>query len=111
MLSQQLIVTFDAHDPARPAQFWAGMLGREVVEDAGGVLVPGGDNQVSLRFVPSRTDQLGLNLVHLHLTSSSLGDQQSIVATALGLGATHLDVGQRRNRLSRRVRAAAGQPR
>ena len=55
MLSRMLTVTFDAHDPARLAQFWAGVLGREVVEDAGGALLPGGATQLSLRFVPSRT--------------------------------------------------------
>jgi hypothetical protein len=33
--------------------------------------------------------------MHLHLTSASLLDQQHTVAMALGLGANHLDVGQR----------------
>jgi predicted enzyme related to lactoylglutathione lyase len=33
--------------------------------------------------------------MHLHLTSTSLADQEGRVATALGLGARHLDVGQR----------------
>ena len=36
----------------------------------------------------------GPNQVHLHLTSTSLADQESTVARALHLGATHLDVGQ-----------------
>ena len=89
-----LTVTFDGHDPARLARFWAGMLGREVVEDAGGALVPGEDTQLSLRFVPSRTEKAGPNRMHPHLTSTSLADQQQTVATALGLGAGHLDVGQ-----------------
>jgi catechol 2,3-dioxygenase-like lactoylglutathione lyase family enzyme len=95
MLSRTLTVTFDAHDPARLAQFWAGVLGREVVEDAGGALLPGDDTQLGLRFVPSRAEKVGPNRMHLHLTSTSLADQQHTVATALGLGAAHLDVGQR----------------
>jgi hypothetical protein len=33
--------------------------------------------------------------MHLHLTSASQADQQHTVAAALGLGARHLDVGQR----------------
>jgi hypothetical protein len=33
--------------------------------------------------------------MHLHLTSASPDDQQQTVTTALGLGANHLDVGQR----------------
>ena len=88
-------MTFDAHDPARLAQFWAGVLGREVVEDAGGALLPGEDTQLSLRFVPSRAEKVGPNRMHLHLTSASPADQQHTVATALELGARHLDVGQR----------------
>src|SRR5512139_229833 len=95
MLSRILTVTFDARDPARLAQFWAGVLGREVVEDAGGALLPGGDTQLSLRFVSSRAEKMGPNRMHLHLTSASRADQQRTVGTALGRGAGHLDVGQR----------------
>jgi Glyoxalase-like domain len=91
MLSPQLTVTFDAHDPARLAQFWAGMLDREVVE---GAFLPGDETQVGLRFVPSPTAKAGPNRIHLHLTSTSLDDQQHTVATALKFGASHLDVGQ-----------------
>ena len=90
-----LAVTFDAHNPARVAQFWAGVLGRDVVEDTGGVLLPGDDTQLGLRFAASRADKVAPNGMHLHLTSASLADQQQTVATALGLGARHLDVGQR----------------
>jgi len=95
MRSRLLTVTFDAHDAATLAQFWAGVLGREVVEDAGGALLPGDDTQLSLRFVPSRSDKAGPNRMHLHLTSASRADQRNTVATAIGLGAAHLDVGQR----------------
>jgi len=95
MLSRLLTVTFDAHDAARLARFWAGVLGREVVGDAGGVGLPGGDTQLSLRFVPSHAEKVGPNRMHPHLTSTSGADQQHTVATALGLGASHLDVGQR----------------
>src|SRR3712207_9043445 len=95
MASQLLAVTFHAHDPARLAQFWAGMLGREVVEDTGGALLPGDDTQLGLRFVPSRAEKAGPNRMHLHLTSASPADQQHTVATALGLGARNFDVGQR----------------
>ncbi len=90
-----LAVTFDAHDPVRLAQFWAGVLGREVVEDPGGPLLPGDETQLGLRFVPSQAEKAGPNRMHLHLTSASPADQQQTVATALGLGACHLDVGQR----------------
>ncbi|MGZ4599036.1 MAG: VOC family protein [Oryzihumus sp.] len=90
-----LAVTFDALEPARVAQFWAGLLGREVVEDAEGALLPGHGMQLGLQFVPSLAEKVGPNRMHLHLTSARSGDQQQTVATALRLGAGHLDVGQR----------------
>ncbi|GLY25534.1 VOC family protein [Micromonospora sp. NBRC 101691] len=90
-----LSVTFDAHDPTRLARFWAGLLGREVVEDAGGVLLPGDDTQVGLRFASGGAEMTPPNRLHLHLTSASAAGQQETVATALRLGGGHLDVGQR----------------
>ncbi len=92
MPSRLLALTFDAHAPARLATFWAGMLGREVVD---GALLPGSDTQVGLRFVASRTEKAGPERVHLHLTSTDAADQQHVVAAALELGAGHVDVGQR----------------
>ncbi|WP_328649333.1 VOC family protein [Amycolatopsis sp. NBC_00348] len=95
MRSRLLAVTFEADDPAAPARFWAGLLGREVVEDDGGVLLPGRDAQLGLRFVPGRAGRLGANRMHLHLTSADLDDQRHTVDTAIGLGGRHVDVGQR----------------
>jgi hypothetical protein len=71
------------------------MLARHVVEDAHGLLVPGDPAQVGLRFAPSRAQRSELDRMHLHLTSMSPEHQRSTVATALALGARHLDVGQR----------------
>ena len=90
-----LAVTFDAQDPVRLAQFWASVLGREVLQDAGGWLLPGDDGQLGLRFVPGRQEQVGPNRMHVHLSSVSPADQQETVVRALGLGGCHLDVGQR----------------
>ena len=95
MGSWLLVVTFEAADPAAAARFWAGLLGREVIEDGGGALLPGGDGQLGLRFVPGRSGQLGRNRMHLHLTSADLDDQRYAVAAAVRLGARHIDVGQR----------------
>jgi hypothetical protein len=95
MSSRVLTVTFEAHEPVRLAEFWAQLLGREVVGEPSGSLLSGGDGQVDVRFVPSRSTRQGPNLLHLHLTSASLADQQQTVATALSLGARHYDVGQR----------------
>jgi glyoxalase superfamily protein len=94
MPSRLLAVSFDAHDPAGLAEFWAGMLGREIVEEPGGALLPGDDTQVGLRFVAAATEKRGQNRLHLHLTTSSLDDQQRTIETARGLGGRHIDVGQ-----------------
>ena len=88
-------VTFDSDDPGRMAGFWAAVLDRDVVEDSGGALLPGTGAQLGLGFVPSPARPARPNRMHLHLTSADPEDQQRIVAAALALGASHLDVGQR----------------
>lgn len=95
MHSRLLAVTYDATNPGHLARFWAAMLGREPVEDADGVLLPGADGQLGLRFVETDAPPQPRHRMHLHLTSASPLDQQRTVTAALELGATHLDVGQR----------------
>ncbi len=90
-----LAVTYDAHDPERLARFWGGMLRREAIEDAGGLLLPGTPTQIGLRFVAGQPEREHLNRLHLHLTSASLAHQQDTVAAAVAIGAEHTDVGQR----------------
>ncbi|SBT39195.1 VOC family protein [Micromonospora auratinigra] len=94
MPSRTLTVDVAAHDPARLARFWADLLDRSVVAEAGGLLLPGGDGQVGLRFVAGEPGPVP-HYLHLHLTSDSAADQEQRVATALRLGGRHLDVGQR----------------
>ena len=80
--------------PRRLARFWAGVLDREIADD-GLTLLPSDDTGFSIRFQPTQEQKAGPNQMHLHLTSTSLDDQQSTVARALGLGGRHLDIGQR----------------
>jgi catechol 2,3-dioxygenase-like lactoylglutathione lyase family enzyme len=87
-------VTFEVADAPAVSAFWAGLLEREVLSESGGALVPGDETQVGLRFVTSETDQVGPRRLHLHLTSTSLQNQQRTVETALRLGGRHIDVGQ-----------------
>jgi hypothetical protein len=94
MSSRLVAVTFDAHDPAGLGSFWSGLLDRQVVREANGVVLPGDESQVGLRFVAASTQKSGPNPLHLHLTSTSLDDQQRTVEAALSLGGRHLDVGQ-----------------
>ena len=87
-------VSFDARDPVGVAAFWAGMLGRETIGEADGALLPGDDTQVGLRFVAAATDPSGPTRLHLHVTSSTIEDQQHRIESAVALGGRHLDVGQ-----------------
>ena len=48
-----------------------------------------------IRFLPTDAPKTLANPHHLHLTSSLPDDQQRTVDRLIGLGATHLDVGQR----------------
>lgn len=94
MASRLVAVTYDAEDPAGLASFWSSLLDREVVSDVSDALLPGDETQVGLRFVAASAENSGPNRLHLHLTSTSLEDQERTVARALGLGARHVDVGQ-----------------
>jgi hypothetical protein len=87
-------VTFEVADADVVAAFWAGLLDRQILAEPGGVLVPGAEVEVGLRFVASESKQVGPRRLHLHLTSSSREHQQRTVETALRLGGRHTDVGQ-----------------
>ena len=96
MGSRLVAVSFDAHDPDRLAQFWAGLLGWTRSADADGVVVllPSDDTGFQLDFAPSQEQKIGQNQMHFDLTSTSLDDQQATVDRALMLGGRHIDVGQ-----------------
>lgn len=95
MTLRLVAVTFDVPDAPVAASFWASLLGRDVVDHDGGLLLPGDPTQVGLRFVgdPSPTPD-GNRDIHLHVTSEGAASQQEVIDTALGLGATRHDAGQ-----------------
>ena len=88
MSVQLRAVSFDALDPAALGAFWAGVLGREIVEEDGGVLLPGDETQVGLRFVGAASQAGPRNRLHLHVTSQTADSQRHTVETALRLGAS-----------------------
>ncbi len=97
MTSHLFALCFDANDPLRLARFWAGVLGWEMADDPHDIiaLLPSDDTGFQLDFSLTEEQKVGPNQMHFHLTSTSLEDQQQTVARALGLGARHIDVGQR----------------
>jgi hypothetical protein len=97
MTSRLIALCFDANDPLLLARFWAGVLGWEMAGDPrdGIAPLPGDDTGFRIRFLPAEERKAGQNQMHFHLTSTSLQDQQQTVARSLGLGARHIDVGQR----------------
>ena len=97
MTLQLVALCFDASQPLRLAQFWAGVLGWEMAGDLREdiALLPSDDTGFDIRFLSSQQQKVGQNQMHFDLTSSSLEDQQQTVERALGLGARHIDIGQR----------------
>ncbi len=96
MAARLLALTFDALDPGRLADFWAGLLGWEATDDpANGIAPPAGwVGGFPLRFRPTGRPKSMRNLLHLDLAGRTAEEQQETVARALALGARHLDVGQ-----------------
>ncbi|MFI7281924.1 VOC family protein [Micromonospora chersina] len=97
MTCQLFAISFDANHPRRLAEFWSGVLSREVANDPhdGVALLPDDDAGFRIRFLPTESAKVGQNRAHFDLTSTSLEDQRQTVARALELGARHIDVGQR----------------
>jgi predicted enzyme related to lactoylglutathione lyase len=95
MTSNLWSVTFDANDPRRLANFWAGLLRWEITDDEDGFeLVPTDGTHYRVNFYPSQETKTGQNQMHLDLTSSTPEEQQRTVTRALELGGQHIDIGQ-----------------
>lgn len=75
------------------------MLGWELADGSHDdvAMLPSDDTGFQIRFRATRPQKIGPNQIHLHLTSTSLADQQETVAKAVGLGARHIDIGQGRS--------------
>lgn len=84
----------DAFDPQRLATFWAALLVR-TPDPTGSRLAGVVETDFELRFVPTDQPKAVLHRMHFDLTSTTADDQQRTVDLAIGLGARHLDVGQR----------------
>ena len=63
---------FDAHELARLARFWGGVLGWEIVDhgDDGAALLPNDDTGFRIGFFPTQEQKAGQNQMHFDLTST-----------------------------------------
>jgi hypothetical protein len=97
MTSRLVALCFDANEPLRLARFWGGVLGWEMADDHrdGIALLPSDDTGFRIRFLATEEPKVGQNQMHFDLTSTSFEVQQQTVARSLGLGARHIDIGQR----------------
>ncbi len=97
MTCRLLAVSFDSADPLRLARFWGDLLGWKLAAGPpdGAALTPGDGAGFGFQFRPAKEPKSGQNERHFHLTSTSAEDQQHTVGKALGLGARHIDIGQR----------------
>lgn len=98
----------DAHDPQALARWWAEALGWQVVYDSPeeAVIVPSHASEELVRstpwdqippgltFVSVPDDKTTKNRVHLDLAPHTSDDRAAEIARLLGIGATHVDLGQ-----------------
>ncbi|MER6973938.1 VOC family protein [Nocardioides sp. NPDC000445] len=96
MTPRRFGICIDANDPETVAGFWAAVLGRETEASGEEIrLLPRAEDDLRIRFLPTDAPKTLENPHHLHLTSRLPEDQQRTVDRLIGLGASHLDVGQR----------------
>jgi predicted enzyme related to lactoylglutathione lyase len=101
MATRLVHLLIDSADPLGAATFWARALGWEPVDEGPDEAVAQpvgfdypGVSAVPLVFVSVTEPKTVKNRVHLDLTSTSQADQAAKVERLLGLGATHIDIGQ-----------------
>ncbi|MFI5625818.1 VOC family protein [Nocardioides sp. NPDC051685] len=95
MTPRRFGICIDANDPERVADFWAAVLDRKTETSGEEIrLLPRADDDLRIRFLRTDAPKVLANPHHLHLTSALADDQQLTVERLIGLGATHLDVGQ-----------------
>ena len=91
-------LVIDAARPRELAEFWAALLGWHVAEEVRGevdVRAPASDGwNLDLVFVPVPEAKEVKNRVHLDLASTTPEHQTELVARALELGGSHVDLGQ-----------------
>jgi catechol 2,3-dioxygenase-like lactoylglutathione lyase family enzyme len=95
MTSRIAVITIDALEPRRIADFWAAVLGWRIVEDTdeGVGIAPADATWPTIDVVPVPEHKTVKNRFHLDLRADGSTQEQE-VARLLALGARHADVGQ-----------------
>lgn len=93
-------LAFDAHDPAKLADFWCAVLDYVVTDtDEDGVISIGpppghrDEGRHRLDFIPNTDQKLQKLRLHIDLNATDR-DQDAELARLLDLGAKHTDIGQ-----------------
>jgi predicted enzyme related to lactoylglutathione lyase len=88
-------VVVDTHDLPRLSEFWAQVLGWQVlsVREREVVIGPDDSAPVGMCFMPVDEPKAGKNRLHLDLTTSAQ-DRDAEIARILALGARRVDIGQ-----------------
>lgn len=96
MTVQLVALAFNAAAPERLASFWAHALRWTTRLTVGSAveLVPTDGTSFHLLLQPVAHEKVGQNRIHFDLTTTSLADQEHMVAALLARGATHVDIGQ-----------------
>jgi predicted enzyme related to lactoylglutathione lyase len=90
-------VAIDSADQRALARWWGAALGWEISyedEEETDLVPPAGEPGLELSFGPVPEAKVGLNRLHLDLSSRSLDDQAATVARLEAAGARRIDVGQ-----------------
>ena len=94
--SRIVAVCVDANDPVGLAHFWAAALRWDVDDNLDQIaLMPTDGTRFGIRFPAVSGTKVGQNRLHFDLTTTSIEDQHESVARLVGLGARHIDIGQR----------------
>jgi catechol 2,3-dioxygenase-like lactoylglutathione lyase family enzyme/predicted enzyme related to lactoylglutathione lyase len=96
MTARLISLVLDANDPPVLARFWAEALGWTMEEDPDGGLglAPTDATAFGILFEPVPERKSSQNNIHLDLTTTSIEDQNDIVARLLDVGGRHVDIGQ-----------------
>jgi hypothetical protein len=92
-------LVLDAHDPAKLAEFWCGVLGYVVVDtedQAVSIGPPPGhreEGRGTIDFLHNTEDKLQKLRLHIDVNATDT-DQESELQRLLDLGARHADIGQ-----------------